>query len=125
MWRCSNLQSPIGAESSISRVSAIGLAVVIDRNRARLAGPMLQVGGGVAFEWSAGTGAYLVYKTAVSGANGHRLNNGFTLGGCLLVFDATLKFIEGYSAVPKSALNVVAGAGFTIIRRRRALRRAA
>jgi hypothetical protein len=40
----------------------------------------LQVGGGVAFESSAGTSAYLVYKTAVSGANGHRLNNGFTLG---------------------------------------------
>jgi len=40
----------------------------------------LQVGGGVAFEWSPGSSAYLVYKTAVSGANGHRLNNGFTLG---------------------------------------------
>jgi hypothetical protein len=40
----------------------------------------LQVGGGVAFDWSGGSGTYLVYKTAVSGANGHRLNNGFTLG---------------------------------------------
>jgi hypothetical protein len=27
-----------------------------------------------------GAARYLVYKSAVSGANGHRLNNGFTLG---------------------------------------------
>jgi len=40
----------------------------------------LQVGGGVAFGWGANSSAYLVYKTALSGANGHRLNNGFTLG---------------------------------------------
>ena len=50
-------------------------------NHDRLAAErFLQVGGGVAFDWSAGSGAYLTYKTAVSGANGHRLNNGFTLG---------------------------------------------
>jgi hypothetical protein len=39
-----------------------------------------QAGGGVAFGWSENSSVYLLYKTALSGANGHRLNNGFTLG---------------------------------------------
>lgn len=39
-----------------------------------------EAGGGAAWSLSQNSGVFLLYKTALSGANGHRLSNGFTLG---------------------------------------------
>ena len=51
------------------------------RNHDRLAAErFFQLGAGLAFGWSNNASAFLVYKKALSGANGHRLNNGFTMG---------------------------------------------
>ena len=39
-----------------------------------------QVGGGFAWSFGESSNVHLLYKTSLSGANGHKLNNGFTLG---------------------------------------------
>ncbi len=39
-----------------------------------------QAGGGVSASVGTSSNAFLIYKRALSGANGHRLSNGFTLG---------------------------------------------
>jgi hypothetical protein len=39
-----------------------------------------QVGGGVAWAFGESSNVHLLYKRSLSGANGHRLNNGFTVG---------------------------------------------
>ncbi|MDE2219154.1 MAG: hypothetical protein KGL25_03805 [Gammaproteobacteria bacterium] len=40
----------------------------------------LQAGGGVAWSPSDSTSMYLLYRQSLSGANGHKVNNGFTFG---------------------------------------------
>jgi hypothetical protein len=40
----------------------------------------VQLGAGANWKFSSHANVYLLYKTAVSGANGHRLNRGVTLG---------------------------------------------
>jgi len=40
----------------------------------------VQLGAGVAWSYSARSGVYVLYKAAVSGANGHKLDSGLTLG---------------------------------------------
>lgn len=40
----------------------------------------VQLGAGAAWNFSARSGVYVLYKGAVSGANGHKLNSGLTLG---------------------------------------------
>ena len=39
-----------------------------------------QVGGGFAWSFGESSNVHLLYKTSLSGANGHKLDNGFTLG---------------------------------------------
>ena len=50
-------------------------------NHDRLAAErFVEAGGGVAWSFFENSGVFLLYKTALSGANGHRLSNGFIIG---------------------------------------------
>ena len=40
----------------------------------------VQAGGGIAWSLGASSDIYLIYKRSLSGADGHRLSNGFTVG---------------------------------------------